>query len=31
MKVCGPTTRNTMPPGFNNSISSYNSTTSCPS
>lgn len=31
LKICGPSTRNTMPSGFNNSISSYNSTTSCPS
>ena len=29
-KVCGPTTRNTLPPGFDNAISSYNSTSSCP-
>lgn len=30
MKICGPTTRNTMPSGFNNTISSYDSTSSCP-
>jgi hypothetical protein len=29
-KVCGPATWNTLPSGFNDTISSYNSTSSCP-
>ncbi len=29
-KVCGPATWNNLPTGFNNAISSYQSTTSCP-
>ena len=30
-KVCGPTTRDTMPTGFDNTVSSIYSTSSCPS
>jgi hypothetical protein len=29
-KVCGPTTRNTMPTGFDNTVSSIYSTSICP-